>query len=213
MPGGAVSSTVNDPPEDSLGKRGNETALAELTLAQAADSKMRRAFMFNPVRLGVVALGVATGFLAGEVPMSAFAADAPTRMSSPADLALLRRIALADPETVPAGVYARSYLESIGLWPALKDRVIPTLNVRAALAAVESGNADAGLVYRTDAALSRRVRVAFTVTGERGPRIVYVLAPLAASRKPAALELARRLAGPEARTIFERYGFQVLASR
>ena len=140
-------------------------------------------------------------------------ADAPTRVSSPADLALLRRIALADPEAVPAGVYARSYLESIGLWPALKDRVIPTLNVRAALAAVESGNADAGLVYRTDAALSRRVRVAFTVTRERGPRIVYVLAPLAASRKPAALELARRLAGPEARTIFERYGFQVLASR
>ena len=139
--------------------------------------------------------------------------DAPTRMRSPADLALLRRIALADPEAVPAGVYARSYLESIGLWPALKDRVIPTLNVRAALAAVESGNADAGLVYRTDAALSRRVRVAFTVTGERGPGIVYVLAPLAASRKPAALELARRLAGPEARTIFERYGFQVLASR
>jgi len=140
-------------------------------------------------------------------------ADAPTRVGSPSDLALLRRIALADPEAVPAGVYARSYLESIGLWPALKDRVIPTLNVRAALAAVESGNADAGLVYRTDAALSRRVRVAFTVTGERGPGIVYVLAPLAASRKPAALELARRLAGPEARTIFERYGFQVLASR
>ena len=76
-----------------------------------------------------------------------------------------------------------------------------------------TGNADAGLVYRTDAALSRRVRVAFTVTAEQGPRIVYVLAPLADSRKPAALELVRRLAGPEARTIFERYGFQVLAPR
>ena len=140
-------------------------------------------------------------------------ADAPTRVGSPADLALLRRIALADPEAVPAGVYARRYLESIGLWSALKGRVIPTLNVRAALAAVESGNADAGLVYRTDAALSRRVRVAFTVTAEQGPRIVYVLAPLADSRKPAALELVRRLAGPAARTIFERYGFQVLAPR
>ena len=116
--------------------------------------------------------------------------DAPTRVGSPADLALLRRIALADPEAVPAGVYARRYLESIGLWSALKDRVIPT-----------------------DAALSRRVRVAFTVPAERGPRIVYVLAPLAASRKPATLELVRRLAGPEARTIFERYGFQVLAPR
>ena len=140
-------------------------------------------------------------------------AAAPTTVGSPADLALLRRIALADPEAVPAGVYARGYLESVGLWSALKDRVIPTLNVRAALAAVESGNADAALVYRTDAALSRRVRVAFTVPAEGGPGIVYVLAPLVISRKPAALALVRRLAGPEARTVFERYGFRVLAPR
>ena len=88
--------------------------------------------------------------------------------------------------------------------------MIPTLNVRAALAAVESGNADAGIVYRTDAALSRRVRVAFTVPREQGPNIVYVLAPLASSRKPATVELARRLAGPEARSVFEKHGFAVI---
>jgi molybdate transport system substrate-binding protein len=138
---------------------------------------------------------------------------APTKVASPADLALLPRIAIADPEAVPAGVYARSYLESIGMWSGLRDRVIPTLNVRAALAAVESGNADAGIVYRTDAALSRRVRVALTVPAERGPKIVYVLAPLAATRKPAARELVRRLAGPDARSVFERYGFLVLGPR
>lgn len=134
-------------------------------------------------------------------------------IAAPRDLAGLRRLALADPEAVPAGVYARSYLESIGLWAALKDRVVPTLNVRAALAAVESGNADAGIVYRTDAALSRRVKVAFTVPREQGPRIVYVLAPLASSRKPAAAELAHWLAGSEAATTFERYGFVVIAPR
>jgi len=140
-------------------------------------------------------------------------AAASTKIGAPADLVSLRRIALADPEAVPAGVYARSYLDSIGMWSALRDRVIPTLNVRAALAAVESGNADAGIVYRTDAALSRRVRVAFTVPPESGPRIVYVLAPLASPRKGAALDLARRLAGPEAGAIFEKYGFRVLAPR
>ena len=140
-------------------------------------------------------------------------AAASSRIAAPADLTQMRRIALADPEAVPAGVYARTWLESIGLWPALRDRLIPTLNVRAALAAVESGNVDAGIVYRTDAALSRRVRVAFTVPPESGPRIVYVVAPLAATRKTSARDLARRLAGAEARAVFERYGFRVLAPR
>jgi molybdate transport system substrate-binding protein len=137
-------------------------------------------------------------------------AAAATRIASPSDLTQLRRIAVADPEAVPAGVYARTYLESLGLWAALRPRVIPTLNVRAALAAVESGNVDAGIVYRTDAALSRRVRVAFTVPREHGPNIAYVLAPLASSRKPATVELARRLAGPEARAVFEKHGFVVI---
>jgi molybdate transport system substrate-binding protein len=140
-------------------------------------------------------------------------ASASTRTDAPADLTRLRRIALADPEAVPAGVYARNWLESIGLWSALRDRVIPTLNVRAALAAVESGNVDAGIVYRTDAALSRRARVAFTVPPGSGPRIVYVVAPLAASGKASARDLARRLAGAEARAVFEKYGFLVLAPR
>ena len=136
-------------------------------------------------------------------------AAAATRIASPRDLTHLRRIAVADPEAVPAGVYARSYLETAGLWAVLQPRVIPTLNVRAALAAVESGNADAGIVYRTDAALSRRVRIAFTVPREQGPKIVYVLAPLASSRKPATIELARRLAGPEGRSVFEKHGFVI----
>lgn len=139
------------------------------------------------------------------------AAPAPARLASPSDLASLRRIAVADPEAVPAGVYARTWLESIGLWASLRERMIPTLNVRAALAAVESGNVDAGIVYRTDAALSRRVRLAFAVPREQGPKIAYVLAPLAASRKAATRELFGRLVGPEARSIFEKYGFVVIA--
>ena len=74
------------------------------------------------------------------------------RISAPADLASVKRLALADPQAVPAGVYARRWLESLGLWARVEGQVIPTLNVRAALSAVESENAEAGIVYKTDAA-------------------------------------------------------------
>jgi molybdate transport system substrate-binding protein len=137
-------------------------------------------------------------------------ADATTTISEAADLTNVRSIALANPEAVPAGVYARTYLRSLGLWEALKDRVVPTLDVRAALAAVETGHADAGIVYATDAAISRKVRVAFRVPGERGPPIVYTLAPLKASGKPATCLLVGFLASRDAAPTYERHGFIVL---
>ena len=108
-------------------------------------------------------------------------------------------MALADPQAVPAGVYARSWLASIGLWKELEPKVVPALNVRAALAAVESENADAGIVYRTDAAISKRVKVAFEVPREQGPKVVYPLAKLAASKKAAASEMVARLLSAAAR--------------
>lgn len=132
------------------------------------------------------------------------------KVAAPEDFAALGRLALADPQAVPAGVYARTWLESIGLWETLKGRVVPTLNVRAALAAVESENADAGVVYRTDAALSKRVRVAFEVAREKGPAIVYPLAPLAGSKKVATPDLVRALISNEARAVYARYGFVLL---
>jgi molybdate transport system substrate-binding protein len=114
---------------------------------------------------------------------------------------------------VPAGVYARSWLESVGLWAKVEPRVIPTLDVRAALAAVESENADAGIVYRTDAAISKRVRVAFEVARDKGPAIVYPLAPIASSRKPAAAQIVRYLTAERAREVYRRQGFVVLAGK
>ncbi len=127
-------------------------------------------------------------------------------LSAPAELLGLRRLALADPEAVPAGVYARRWLESAGLWGRLRDRVVPTLNVRAALAAVESGNADAAVVYRTDAARSRRARVAFEVPRAQAPPITYVVAPLRGSRA-AARDLVAWLKSPAGRAVFEAHGF------
>jgi molybdate transport system substrate-binding protein len=135
------------------------------------------------------------------------------RLDGPRDLRTVRHLALADPEAVPAGVYARTWLESIGLWDELKGRVVPTLNVRAALSAVESESADAGIVYRTDAATSKRVKVAFEVPRDQGPTIVYPLAPVAGSRKPATAALLRQLTSAAAREVYERYGFVVLGEK
>jgi len=151
---------------------------------------------------------VLSNVLVAVVPASSTA-----RVSGPTDLLAVRQLALADPQAVPAGVYARAWLESTGLWAKLKDRVIPTLNVRAALAAVESENADAGIVYRTDAAISKRVKVAFEVPKEQGPPIVYPLAPMATSKKVATGELVRYLLSPPAREVYARYGFIVLPGK
>ena len=131
----------------------------------------------------------------------------------PQDLRALGRLALADPEAVPAGVYARAWLESVGLWPGLEGKVVPTLNVRAALSAVETGDVDAGIVYRTDAAISKRVKVAFEVPRDQGPAIVYPLAPVAASKKPATAALVRYLTSSTARDVYRRHGFIVLGDR
>ena len=135
------------------------------------------------------------------------------KMSQPTDLMAVKHLALADPQAVPAGVYARTWLMSIGLWDKLKDQVVPTLNVRAALAAVESENAEAGVVYRTDAAISKKVKTAFEVPREQGPAIVYPLAPLVASKKAATPELLRYLVSTAARAVYARYGFIVLPAK
>ena len=89
---------------------------------------------------------------------------------------------------------------------------MPALDVRAALAAVESGAIDAGIVYRTDVARSERARIAFEVPAGEGPAISYALAAIAGRPR---LELARRavawLAGPEAAAVYRRHGFAVRA--
>ena len=91
-------------------------------------------------------------------------------VKSVADLgaANVRRIAIGDPAAVPAGVYARQYLERIGQWARLEPKMVPSANVRAALTAVQNGSADAAFVYATDARLAPQLRVVTTVTGAFG---------------------------------------------
>src|SRR6202008_2066663 len=103
-------------------------------------------------------------------------------IASADDLVALPKIALADPAAVPAGVYAKKWLSGLGLWEKAEPKVVPTLDARGALAAVESGAVPAGVVYHTDAAISKSVRIAYTV--EKGPEILYSVAPVNTSKHP-----------------------------
>ncbi|HEY5895922.1 MAG TPA: molybdate ABC transporter substrate-binding protein [Burkholderiales bacterium] len=116
------------------------------------------------------------------------------------------RLALADPQHVPAGKYARAALERLNVWPAVGRRIAAAENVRAALALVARGEAPLGIVYETDARDEPKVQIAARIDPSLHPRIVY---PAAAMR--GASPLARRyldyLAGPRAMDLFARHGF------
>jgi len=136
-------------------------------------------------------------------------ADSTVKIAAPTDIvSKVRVLALAEPQSVPAGIYAKQYLKAQKLWDKMIDRVVPTENVRAALAAVEAGNADAGMVYKTDARISRKVKVAYEVAPSTGPKISYPFAVVAATRQAAA---ARRflafLESPAALAVFQKHGF------
>jgi molybdate transport system substrate-binding protein len=137
-------------------------------------------------------------------------ADRPRPIRSTRDLVdpAVKRIAIGDPAAVPAGVYARQYLERAGVWPLVASRIIPAGSVRLALAAVEQGAADAAIVYRTDVAVARGARLAFVVPAGDAPRIVYPAAVVrSAPHAAAAAELLAFLRGREAAAIFRGAGF------
>jgi len=139
--------------------------------------------------------------------------DSDLRITSPADLAgaKVRRIALADPKAVPAGIYSKTFLEQEKLWPAVESRVVPVDNVRAALAAVESGNIEVGIVFKTDAAISKKVKIAYEVPSQSGPKISYPLAVLKQSRHAeSASAFVKYLGSGDAAKVFDKYGFIVL---
>ena len=131
-------------------------------------------------------------------------------ITTPADLAKpsVGRLALAEPQTVPAGIYSKEYLQKAGLWEKVSAKIVPTENVRACLSAVESGNVDAGIVYKTDALISKKVKIAFEISSAEGPKISYPIAVIKnAKHEDAARKFVTYLASSEARTVFEKYGF------
>ncbi len=143
-------------------------------------------------------------------------ADSPLRVRIGPGLDLLRllgagRLAVADPDSVPAGIYAKEALEKLGAWSAVMPRLVRAENVRAALEYVARGDAPLGIVYRTDALVEKRVRIVGEFPADSHPPIVY---PVALTRR-ATGSAARYLAfitSADARPVFSKWGFEPLAS-
>ncbi len=131
-------------------------------------------------------------------------------LQSPAELVRARRLALADPEHVPAGIYARQALECAGMWEQVQPGLVPTLDVRAALFTVRSGAADLAIVYSTDARVDANVQVVLRWPASCQPSVHYAAATLRRSPHPdAAVLFLNFVAAPEQQPIWEQFGFLV----
>ncbi len=142
-------------------------------------------------------------------------ADSKLELTGPEDLLndRVQRIAIGQPDSVPAGIYARQALTGLGLWKRIKSKAVGGADVRQALAYVETGAAEAGIVYSTDAAISKRVKVAFALDEKLSGPIVYPWALMKQARdKPAAAALYESFQTQAAAEIFRRYGFSAPAA-
>jgi molybdate transport system substrate-binding protein len=120
----------------------------------------------------------------------------------------IRHLALGDPAAVPAGVYARQFLERAGVWAELQPKIVPLPHVRAVVTAVTSGAAEAGIVYRTDAAIAKGIRVAWNVPAADSPVIVYPVAVINTTTNPDhARAFVAFLRTPGASALFAGAGF------
>ncbi len=120
----------------------------------------------------------------------------------------IKRIAIGEPRSVPAGQYAQQVLQKLDIWPQVTKKLVYANNVRQVLAAVESGNADAGLVYATDAKISDKVKVVVAADDKYHSPIVYPMAVVKRSKNTtAAKEFAQFLSSNEAKAVLKKYGF------
>ncbi len=218
----AVELGSRQPSEVVYNFAGSSTLAQQIRAARGADVFLSADEHWVDVleQAGRTVAGTRRVFLANRLVLIA-RHDAGIEIDDPRDLATagtprgsrLRFLALADPQAVPAGRYARAALERLEveggtLWRALAGKVAPTLDVRAALALVESDPQIAGIVYRTDAMTSDRVRVLYDFPPSAGAPIHYCATLIAGGDAP---ELGRRfldfLASPAARSIAAGHGF------
>jgi molybdate transport system substrate-binding protein len=130
------------------------------------------------------------------------------------DLAALAaggRIATGDVRAVPAGLYAKAALEKLGIWASVEPKLAMAENVRAALVLVARGEAPLGIVYETDAKVEPGVKIVGVFPEDSHPPIIYPVA-LTKDAKPDATQYLAFLRRPDARAVFERYGFRALAT-
>lgn len=120
------------------------------------------------------------------------------------------KLAMADPNAVPAGKYGKAVLTRLGVWDQVVGSIASAENVRAALLLVARGEAPLGIVYKTDAAIEPKVRIVATFPPDSVPPIVYPIGLTASSKNPDGPAFVGFLSGPDAVKQFDKYGFAVL---
>jgi len=120
------------------------------------------------------------------------------------------RLAMADPAAVPAGKYGKAALEALGVWSSVSSKIAPTQDVRATLLLVSRGEAALGIVYQTDAAADKGVKIVGAFPESTHPPIIYPIAVTTASTNPGAAAYIGFLKSPAAKPAFEKQGFVVL---
>jgi molybdate transport system substrate-binding protein len=128
-----------------------------------------------------------------------------------AKLAGTGRIAVADVKGVPAGLYAKAALQSLGAWAAAEPKLAQAENVRATLAYVTRGETPLGIVYSTDAKIEPKVKIVGVFPADSHPSITYPVAATAESKNQKTKDYLHFLRTPAAKAIFEKYGFSFLA--
>jgi molybdate transport system substrate-binding protein len=119
------------------------------------------------------------------------------------------KLSMGDPDSVPVGRYGKTALENLGVWKSVEANVIRADNVRVALAFVERGEAAAGIVYATDAALTNKVAVMGTFPDSSYPPVSYPIAVLNGNDSPAARAFRDFVLSPEAKPVFVKHGFKI----
>lgn len=199
---------------------GSNDLAQQIVAARGADLFLSASerWMDEVERAGRLVPGTRRDLLSGTLVVVAHARS-PWKVDDPCDLAVrpFRHLALGDPEAVPAGTYARDWMRSVDcggrpLWEAVRERVAPAPDVRAALGLVLADPQVVGVVYRTDwRAFRDRLRVLHEVRG--GPPVRYVLARVAdGGHDEEAGRLHAFLSGPEAARVFREHGFTPVAS-
>ncbi|HWI13740.1 MAG TPA: molybdate ABC transporter substrate-binding protein, partial [Burkholderiales bacterium] len=117
------------------------------------------------------------------------------------------RLAMADPDSVPAGKYGRAALEALGVWPSVASKIARAENVRAALLFVSRGEAPLGIVYRTDVVADSKVRIAGVFPAASHAPIVYPMAMLTNGKSPSGKSFYDFVRTPAAGVVFRKHGF------
>ena len=152
---------------------------------------------------------IATNRLVLATPQKVFTPHKAINKSTLSDVLKSGRLAMADPDHVPLGLYGRQALTHLGLWAYAAPRLARTINARATVALLERGETPAGIIYLSDARQSTKLHVLHHFPADSHEPITYVAAMVRGKDRPAVRQFLRELQGRDAKAIFSRDGFQV----